>query len=180
VVVLREKPDEFVSDLAIIGANLIGNSALLFDCLGRIIERDIRTRGEYQLTDALQLMVERGARLGTFPVENWFDCGTQEALLLTNRHLLEKALLPDHALDTVIVPPVHLDPSAKVSRSVIGPYVSVGREAQINNAVVRNTIVGEQAVVEDLLLEDSIIGFQAVVKGRASQLNVGDMSQITS
>ena len=179
VVELREKPEEFVSDLAIIGTNLIGNSSLLFDCLGQLLERDIRTRGEYQLTDALQLMVERGAQLATFPVENWFDCGTPEALLLTNRHLLEQAPLPDCARDTVIIPPVHLDPAAKVGRSVIGPYVSVGRQAQIDNSVVRNTIIGEQALVEDLLLEDSIVGFQAIVRGRPSRVNVGDMSQIT-
>jgi glucose-1-phosphate thymidylyltransferase len=88
--------------------------------------------------------------------------------------------LPDHGQDTVIVPPVHLDPSAKVSCSVVGPYVSIGRDARIHKAIVQDTIVGEQAMVEDVLLEDSIIGFQAVVKGRTSQLNVGDMSQITS
>ena len=179
VLKLVEKPDEFVSDLAIIGVNLIGDSHLLFDCLQSIIEQDIRTRGEYQLTDALQVMVDRGAYLGTFLVEKWFDCGTREALLMTNRHLLEQAPLPDHVQDTVILPPVHIDGSARVSCSVVGPYVSIGREARVHNAVVRNSIIGEQTAVEDILLEDSIIGFQAVVKGRASQLNVGDMSQIT-
>ena len=180
VVKLREKPEEFVSDLAIVGTNLIANSSLLFACLEQLLERDIRTRGEYQLTDALQLMVERGAQLGTFPVENWFDCGTREALLLTNRYLLEQAPVPEGPRDTVIIPPVHLDPAAMVSRSVIGPYVSVGRQAKVDNSIVRNTILGEQAMVEDLLLEDSIVGFQALVRGRAGRVNVGDMSQITA
>ena len=179
VVELREKPEKFVSDLAIIGTNLIANSSLLFACLGQLLERNIRTRGEYQLTDALQLMVERGAQLRTFPVKNWFDCGTQKTLLLTNRYLLEQAPLPDCGRDTVIIPPVHLDPAARVSHSVIGPYVSVGRQAKIDKSVVRNTIIGEQALVENLLLEDSIIGFQAVVRGRASRVNIGDMSEIT-
>ena len=67
-----------------------------------------------------------------------------------------------------------------VSRSVIGPYVSVGRQAKVDNSIVRNTILGEQAMVEDLLLEDSIVGFQAIVRGRAGRVNVGDMSKITA
>jgi glucose-1-phosphate thymidylyltransferase len=113
-------------------------------------------------------------------VEAWFDCGTQEALLLTNQHLLRGAPLPAHAQDTVVIPPVHIDPSARVERSVLGPHVSIGAGAQVRDAVVRNTIVGEQAVVENILIEDSLIGFQAVVRGQASRLNVGDMSEITN
>jgi glucose-1-phosphate thymidylyltransferase len=176
---LVEKPEKFVSDKAIVGVNAIRDSVLLFDCLDQMIAQNVRTRGEFQLTDALQLMVDQGAHLGTFPVEHWFDCGTQEALLDTNRHLLETAPLPSGAINTVIVPPVHIDPSAQVSDSVVGPYVSIGRQARVQRAIVRNTIVGEQAVAEDVLLEDSLIGFQATVKGRMSCLNVGDLSQIT-
>lgn len=180
VVRLVEKPERFVSDLAIIGVNLIADSARMFGCLDSLIARDFRTRGEYQLTDALQLMVEQGAWLGTFPVDAWFDCGTQEALLITNQHLLRDAPLPAHAQDTVVIPPVHIDPSARVERSVLGPHVSIGAGALVCDAVVRNTIVGEQAVVENILIEDSLIGFQAVVRGQASRLNVGDMSEITN
>jgi len=177
---LVEKPEKFISDKAIVGVNAIRDSALLFDCLGQMIAQNVRTRGEFQLTDALQLMVDQGAHLGTFPMEHWFDCGTQEALLDTNRHLLETAPRPSGAINTVIVPPVLIDSSAQVSDSVVGPYVSIGRQARVQRAIVRNTIVGEQAVAEDVLLEDSLIGFQATVKGRMSCLNVGDLSQITS
>jgi glucose-1-phosphate thymidylyltransferase len=180
VVRLVEKPEEFVSDRAIVGVNLIAAPQLLFSCIEELVERDIRTRGEYHLTDALQLMVERGAQLSTFPVENWFDCGTQEAMLETNRHLLEKAPLPAHAQDTVILPPVHIDPSAEVHASVVGPYVSIGAGARVRQTLVRNAIIGEQAVVEDALLENSLVGFQAVLRGRWSRLNVGDLSEITS
>ncbi|MEM7026568.1 MAG: sugar phosphate nucleotidyltransferase, partial [Pseudomonadota bacterium] len=180
VVRLLEKPERFVSDQAIVGVNLINDTSLLFGCLQQLISRDVRTRGEYQLTDALQLMVEEGAALHTFPVERWFDCGTQEAMLVTNRHLLHCAPVPEHAENTVIVPPVHIDPTAEVSQSIIGPYVSIGAGAKVEGAVVRDAIIGEQAEVVDILLEHSLIGFHAVVKGRASRLNVGDLSEITS
>ena len=176
---LAEKPDQFVSDRAIVGVNFIAASGQLFECLGKLMAEGQRTQGEFQLTDALQRMVEEGARLGTFPVEHWFDCGTQEALLVTNRHLLEGTPPPTHVQETVIIPPVYVDPTARVERSVIGPYVSIGAEAQVQGVIARNMIIGAQAVVENILLEDTLIGSQAIVKGRASRLNVGDMSEVT-
>ena len=51
--------------------------------------------------------------LGTFPVEGWFDCGTLESLLETNRHLLEGALVPGHLEDSVVIPPVYVAASAQ-------------------------------------------------------------------
>ena len=175
---LVEKPETFVSDLAIVGVNMVANSRLLFDCLQEMVAAAQRTRGEYQLTDGFQRMLEAGANLGCFPIDHWFDCGTQEALLATNRHMLEGNVSPDVADGTVILPPVHIDSSAAISGSVIGPYVSVGAGSKVASAVIRNSILGEQATVKDVVLEDSIVGFQAVVVGSASSLNVGDLSEI--
>ncbi len=177
---LVEKPAEFVSDLAIVGVNFIRDSRRLYACLGTLIRNEQRTRGEFQVTDAFQAMVNEGAEFGIFPIADWFDCGTRETLLETNRVMLEGRPVPDVNADVVIVPPAHIDPTARVSQSVIGPHVSVGAGACVRQAVVRNSIVGEEAVVENIVLEDSIIGFQAVVTGRPSSLNVGDLSQITS
>ena len=177
---LVEKPETFVSDLAIVGVNVVRDSRRLYACLGGLIREDRRTRGEFQVTDAFQGMVDEGAKLGTFVVADWFDCGTREALLVTNRALLEGRARPDVDDGVVVVPPVHIDPTARVSSSVIGPYASVGAGARVHQSVVRNSIIGEQAVVESMVLEDSLIGFQAVVTGHPSHLNVGDLSQITS
>ena len=178
VVRLVEKPETFVSDLAIVGVNLIARSDLLFDCLQEMVDRDLRTRGEYQLTDGFQRMVEGGANLGCFSIEHWFDCGTQEALLETNRHMLRGVAAPDFSGEAVILPPVHIDPSAEIAGSVIGPHVSVGAGSKVASAIIRNSIIGEQATVKDVVLEDSIVGFQAAVLGSASRLNVGDLSEI--
>jgi len=177
---LVEKPAAFVSDMAIVGVNYIRDSRRLYACLGSLIRQNQRTRDEFQVTDAFQAMVDEDAELGTFPVADWFDCGTREALLVTNRVMLEGRPAPAVGTDVVIVPPAHIDPTARVSQSVIGPHVSVGAGACVRQAVVRNSIVGEEAVVENIVLEDSIIGFQAVVTGHPSHLNVGDLSQITN
>ena len=180
VVKLVEKPEEFISDQAIVGVNMIRESAQLFACLDDLIKRNMRLRGEFQLTDALQLMLDQGAQLGTFPVDGWFDCGTQETMLETNRDLLRDAPVPVHCANTVVVPPVHIDPTAEVSDSVIGPHVSIGAGARVHHTIVRNAIIGEQAEVEAALIENSLIGFQAVLKGRWNHLNIGDMSEITT
>ena len=177
---LVEKPDSFISDLAIVGVNHIRDSRCLYTCLGDLIREGRRTRNEFQVTDAFQAMVDEGAQLGTFNVAEWYDCGTREALLVTNRAMLEGTAVPAVSGDVVVVPPAHIDPTARVSHSVIGPHASVGAGASVSQSVVRNSIIGEEAVVENIVLEDSLIGFQAVVAGRPSHLNVGDLSQITS
>lgn len=177
---LVEKPESFVSDLAIVGVNLIRDSRRLYACLGRLIRENRRTRNEFQVTDAFQAMIEEGADMATFDVPDWFDCGTREALLVTNRILLEGREAPVVSEDVVVIPPVHIDASARVSQCVIGPHVSIGAGANVRQSIVRNSIVGEEAVVENIVLEDSLIGFQAAVNGRPSHLNVGDLSQISS
>ena len=88
---LVEKPDVPSSNLAIVGLYYVVNTPLLFECLRRVIDEDIKTKGEYQLTDALILMLERGEKMGTFAVEGWHDCGLPETLLATNRYLLERS-----------------------------------------------------------------------------------------
>lgn len=175
---LVEKPEQPSSSLAIVGVNFIGNSPLLFDCLKTIIEEDRRTRGEFQLTDALQLMVERGACLTTFPVERWFDCGKQETLLETNRHLLEKTQTPLEVRGSTIIPPVYLDPTATVHNSVVGPWVSIAGGAVIRNCIVSDTIIDENAVVENLLLTGSLVGEKVVLRGKFHRLRVGDSSEM--
>ncbi len=178
---LVEKPDQPTSNLAIVGVYYLADSALLFDALDTLVEKDIRTKGEYQLTDALQLMIERGHRIRPFKVDGWYDCGKTETLLETNRELLEsKGDAPDNVrAGTVIVPPVAIDPTAVIERSIIGPHVSIAARAVVREAVVKNSIVNEDAVVERILLEGSVIGENALVRGTFRHLNVGDSSEVS-
>ena len=167
------------SSLAIVGVNFVRNSALLFDALASLIEKDIRTRGEFQLTDAFSLMVERGAHLETFAVDNWFDCGAPDALLETNRHLLERLPRPKPGEGPILIPPVYVSPSATVENSILGPYVSVGDAAIVTDAIVRDSIIGEGAQVSGCFLEKSLVGSNAVVASGPRKLNVGDSSEVS-
>jgi glucose-1-phosphate thymidylyltransferase len=176
---LVEKPDVPPSNMAIVGLYYIVNSGLLFDCLTEIVEKDIRTKGEYQLTDALTLMLERGEDMGVFPVDGWHDCGLPATLLETNRVLLERSGGNGKQVEgSIILPPVSIDPSAKIERSVVGPYVSVAAGATISDSVVRDSILSSGAVVEMSLLSNSLIGEGALVRGHFQRLNVGDSSEI--
>jgi glucose-1-phosphate thymidylyltransferase len=177
---LVEKPEQPVSNLALVGLYLVHNSDLLTECLDDMIKRGIRTRGEYQLTDALQLMIERGDKMTTFPVEGWYDCGKPETLLSTNRHLLDMAQKISPKVDngTVIIPPVFISPSAKIHHSIIGPYTSIAENVEITDSVVRNSILGAGCRVDTALLDSSIIGNEAFVKGNFKRINVGDSSEI--
>jgi glucose-1-phosphate thymidylyltransferase len=179
IVRLVEKPEQFVSDMAIVGINFIRDSASLFAALETLIGSDLRTRGEFQLTDAFNLMVERGAHLETFPVEKWFDCGAPETLLETNRHLLERHPAPPERPGAILIPPVYISPSAEVMNSIIGPHVSVGDGAIVRDALVRDAIIGEGARVSGCFLERSLVGSNAVVESRPRRLNVGDSSEVS-
>ena len=86
---LVEKPQEFVSDEAIVGIYYIKDVKELKKALQHLISNDIRTRGEFQLTDALQMMIEQGCKFRTAPVKEWLDCGLPETLIQTNTWLLQ-------------------------------------------------------------------------------------------
>jgi glucose-1-phosphate thymidylyltransferase len=178
IVRLVEKPEAFVSDLAIVGINYIRNSRLLFSCLETMIQRDLRTRGELQLTDAFSLMVSQGAHLSTFPVDNWFDCGAPDTLLETNQNLLSRLPKPAPREDVILIPPVFVSESASVTRSILGPDVSVGDGAVVADAIISDSIIGEGAHVSGCSLARSLVGTNAVVESGARRLNVGDSSEV--
>lgn len=173
-----EKPEEPVSTLALVGLYMIRASQRLHEALKELLRRDIRTRGEYQLTDALELMRRSGVIFRPFRVQAWYDCGKLETLLQTNQHLLARRGGPAQREGCVIVPPVYIAPTAHLERSVIGPYVSIGSGAVVRESVVRNAIVQAGARVEAVLLEHSVIGANAVVQGYFHRLNLADDSQV--
>lgn len=175
---LVEKPERPKSNLALVGLYYIVNTRMLVECLEYEIERDLRTRGEYQLTDGLQLMIDRGEKMKVFEIDGWYDCGRSETLLETNRHLLKRTATRHRVDGVVIVPPVFISKNAKVSSSVIGPYATIAEGATVEDSVIRNSIVSEGAKVQKALLDSSIIGNNATVFGSFKRVNVGDSSEI--
>jgi glucose-1-phosphate thymidylyltransferase len=164
----------------VVGLYAIANAPLLFASLRAVERQGQRTRGEIQLTDALQRMLHEGEELRPFPVEGWYDCGKTEALLEANRALLDAHAFPASREGVVVLPPVALDPGADVLHSVIGPHASIGPGARIRRSIIRNSIIHEGATVEDAMLDLSVVGERAVVRGTMQRLNVGDSSEVES
>ena len=176
---LVEKPTDPTSNLAIVGIYFIKNTGLLFECLQRLIDENIRTRGEYQLTDALQMMVERGEKMTTFPIEGWYDCGSPENLLKTNRHLLGKMGEHCDRPGCIVIPPVCIANSAVIEKSIIGPYVSIAAGSRVTDSIIRDAIINQNAIIRTALIKDSLIGDGAIFNGQFTSLNIGDSSEIT-
>ncbi len=184
VVRLVEKPAEPISHLAIAGLYHIAETDLLLTQLKHLVEEDIRTRGEYQLTDALALMLEAGAVFRTFPLQAWYDCGLPETVLATNRALLDRAAgegaLPDHepGSEAIIIEPVQVGNEVVLEKAVIGPHVSIEAGAVVRRSVVSNSIVAAGAVIEGAVVEGSLVGPGAQVRGQPMQLNIGDSATV--
>jgi glucose-1-phosphate thymidylyltransferase len=173
-----EKPEQPTSRLAIVGIYYFVDTTPLYVSLEEMIAAGRKTGGEFQLTDALQMMLESGVSMETFPVDGWYDCGKRETLLETNRDLLDlEAVTPDIP-GSVVIPPVAVDPAAVVVNSIIGPYASIAAGARVQDAIIRNSILSEGASVTGLLLDGSLIGEDAVVEGGFHGLNVGDSSEV--
>lgn len=175
---LVEKPEHPTSNLAVVGLYYMTKPQTLIECLKEIIKSNVRTKGEYQLTDALQMLIDRGEKMKTFDVEGWYDCGKPETLLMTNQTLLEHAPKPKVHESVVVQFPVFISPKASVKNSVIGPNTTIAEGATVENSIIRNSIVSEEATVRESLLEDSIVGSNALVKGSYKRINIGDSSEL--
>ncbi len=171
-----EKPDTMENRKATVGVFWFKDGQELISAIDYMLEQDIRTKGEYYLADAINIMIERGNHFVTEGVSVWQDCGQIETTLETNRFLLSHGHASDavQGENCVIIPPVHVAPSAKIRNAVIGPHVSIAPDAQIESSIVRDSIVDKGAKIENSLLGGSIIGQRAIVKGQTAQLNIGD------
>ncbi|HTX17348.1 MAG TPA: sugar phosphate nucleotidyltransferase [Bacteroidota bacterium] len=175
---LVEKPEHPSSNLAIVGLYFVRRPDVLLECLKTIIKEDRRTKGEFQLTDGLQMMIERGEKITTHIIDGWYDCGKPETLLETNRHLLAQRSTKTVPPGVVVIPPVFISPDATVKNSVIGPNSTIAARASVEDSVVRNSIISEDAIVKSALLEESIIGSNATVRGGYKRINIGDSSEL--
>ena len=140
---LVEKPQEFVSDEAIVGIYYIKDVKQLKASLKYLMDNDIRTKGEFQLTDALEMMIEQGCKFRTAPVSRWLDCGLVETLLETNAHMLHRNDNSGNAKfdGTEIVAPCFIGKNAKIHGCKIGPNVSIGDDCEISGCTISDAIV---------------------------------------
>lgn len=175
---LEEKPEKPKSNLALIGLYYFNDATGLKNELHRLVASGHTTNGEVQLTDALAAMLAGDSRFVAYDTGPWYDCGTKETLLATNRFLLGKMDSAGPRDGCVLIPPVHLDVTAVVTESEIGPHVSIGAGANLNRCVISNSIVGPDCELENVAIKNSLLGPKAIVRNRSGVLNIGEHSEI--
>lgn len=177
-----EKPGIPLSDMALVGVYKIREPNALIEGLDYNIRNNLRTEGEFPLTDGLMRMLERGIVFSTVKVDNWFDCGRKEILLETNALLLEREGYASENLsgfdNSIIIPPVSIGLECQIRNSIIGPHVTIGNHAVIESAIVKNSIIGNYASIREAVLQASVVGNDTAIKGLRQSLNIGDNTEI--
>jgi glucose-1-phosphate thymidylyltransferase len=181
---LIEKPSAFVSDLAIIGIYFFKNGENLRDEMQHLIDHDIKEKGEFQFTTALESMKKKGASFVPGEVEEWLDCGNKDNMVQTNQRYLEiikeQKLISDKAkiINSIIIPPVFIGENVVIENSIIGPYVSISEGTSITDSRITNTIIQKHSQVKKGILDNSLLGNFVNFEGNSEKLDLGDFSTI--
>jgi glucose-1-phosphate thymidylyltransferase len=175
-----EKPTEFVSDLAIIGIYYFKDGEYLRRELQYLLDNDIKDKGEYQLTNALENMKNKGVKFVPGKITEWLDCGNKDSTVFTNQRYLEyikdTKLIADSAkiVNSTIIHPVYLGENVEIHNSVIGPHVSVGNHTKIKGSVIQNAIIQQHTQIENANLKNSMVGSHVKYSKESAELSVGD------
>lgn len=175
-----EKPTDFVSDLAIIGIYFFKDGKRLAEEMQHLVDNNIREKGEFQFTTALENLNRKGAVFTTGQVTEWLDCGNKNVTVQTNQRYLEfikdQKLVSEKARisNSVIIPPCFIADDAVIENSVVGPYVSVGTGTRISDSRVKNSIIQNNSEISHLVLENSMLGNFVNFESKPLDLSVGD------
>ncbi len=180
-----EKPQEFVSDLAIIGIYYFKDGDYLKKEIQYLLDNNIKDKGEYQLTNALENMKSKGTKFVPGKVTEWLDCGNKDATVYTNQRVLEfdneKSALRASTVKTEnakIIEPCFFGENVFISNSIVGPHVSVGAGTKIDGSTIKNSIIQQNAKINSSTIVNSMIGNYTEVKDFTGDLSLGDYSVI--
>lgn len=177
-----EKPKEFVSDLAIIGIYYFKSGETLESELQYLIDNDIKEKGEYQLTNAMENMKNKGMQFVPGKVDEWLDCGNYAATVYTNQRVLVnkasqmKIDMNQFDNSVSIIEPCYIGNNVKLINCQIGPFVSIGNNTSMENCVISNTIIQDNSNLKNFKCENSMIGNHVVLNGDSLEYSIGDYS----
>lgn len=177
-----EKPEEFVSDLAIIGIYYFKSGEALHSEIKYLLDNDIKEKGEYQLTNALENMKEKGMQFVPGEVQEWMDCGNKNATVHTNQRVLANSngtpLIDDSAQleNAEIIKPCYIGKNVVLKNVKIGPYVSIGDNSSVTDSVISNSIIQTNVEIINADITNSMIGNHAVYNGKSNELSISDFS----
>lgn len=175
-----EKPQEFVSDLAIIGIYYFRDGDNLKSELQYLLDNKVMHKGEYQLTDALENMKRKGVKFTAGEIEEWLDCGNKDAVVYSNQRVLEfkkdTKLIADSAkiINSCIIAPCYIGEGSVIENAVIGPHVSIGNNSKVKNSVIQNSIIQDNSRIENAILKNAMIGSAVELHETPKDYSLGD------
>jgi glucose-1-phosphate thymidylyltransferase len=175
-----EKPQEFISDLAIIGIYYFREGEKLREEIKYLLDNDIREKGEYQITNALANMKDKGMKFYPGQVEEWLDCGNKDVTVYTNGRVLDydptsRGERKNFVLENgVIVEPCYIGNDVVIRNAVVGPFVSLGDRVKVEHSVVRDAIVQDDAQLNKVIAANSMVGKHAKLAGQLQEFSAGD------
>lgn len=179
-----EKPKDFVSDLAIIGIYYFKSGEVLRDELQFLLDNNVVKGGEYQLTDGLENMKQKGLRFVPGKVEEWMDCGNKNVTVETNSRMLQflhndgETLISDSAIaeNATIIRPCFIGENVVIRNSTVGPNVSLGDGCHVEDSTIRNSLIQTHATIKNANLDNAMIGNHAIFNGAFTSVSIGDYS----
>lgn len=182
-----EKPKEFVSDLAIIGIYYFKDADKLLEEIKYLIDNDIRPSGEYQLTEALEALKQKGAKFIPGKVSTWMDCGKKDPTVDTNKQVLgfEQAdgnnLVSDDVVleNAEIIQPCYVGKNVVLKNTKIGPYVSIGENSVVENSTITNSLIQTNVHILNANLDNAMIGNHAKYNANYTSVSIGDYTELT-
>ncbi|MEK6782038.1 MAG: sugar phosphate nucleotidyltransferase [Bacteroidota bacterium] len=182
IIELIEKPSTFVSDLAIIGIYFFKKGEVIREEMQYLIYNNIKEKGEFQFTTALENMKKKGATFIPGQVREWLDCGNKDVVIQTNQRYLEfikdQPLISAKAklINSVILPPVFIGDDAVIENSIIGPYVSIGAHTLVKDSRISNSIIQKNCTLKAAMLNNSLLGNFVNFEGKSEDVSLGDYS----
>ena len=179
-----EKPQEFISDLAIIGIYYFKDGENLRQELQYLIDHDLKEKGEYQITNALETMQKKGLKFAPGQVIEWLDCGNKNATVSTHGRWLElgatafKENRDFESVNSLVIEPCYIGKGVKLNSSIVGPNVSIAEGTTITDSIIKNSIIQKNTKIRNSVIGNSMIGNSVEIENQKQDLSVGDFSTI--
>lgn len=179
-----EKPQHFVSNLAIIGIYYFKDGDNLKKEINYLIDNDIKEKGEYQLTNALENMKQKGLVFKPGKVDEWLDCGNKDATVYTHGRVLDlypekRGTHPTAVIEnSTIIQPCFIGEGVKIIDSVVGPGVSIGNQSHIENSVIKRSIIQQNTSIKNIVVHNSMVGNNVVWYQKPADASIGDFTTL--